>query len=257
MKIHFLGTGAADWDWSLPLSSEVRGSTCTLLDGKIMIDAGKTAWENLQKCNINPSEITHLLITHTHIDHFDPEAIQKIASAPGRKKKLHVYTSPEGVLKLDLSAMTATKLSFGKKIIIRKNVFEVLSANHMVENENESTFHFLITTPENKRLLYALDSGWMTSYTRNKLGRIPLDMIIWDATSGTHLNDWRFADHNDLAMIQNMRESLENRGLVNEKTVHIFNHIARTLWPDTASERKKAADKYCGILAEDGGSIEL
>ena len=97
----------------------------------------------------------------------------------------------------------------------------------------------------------------MTSYTRNKLGRIPLDMIIWDATSGTHLNDWRFADHNDLAMIQHMRESLANRGLVNEKTVHIFNHIARTLWPDTASERKKAADKYCGFLAEDGGSIEL
>ena len=82
----------------------------------------------------------------------------------------------------------------------------------MVENENESTFHLLITTPENKRLLYALDSGWMTSYTRTKLGRIPLDMIIWDVTSGTHLNDWRFADHNDLAMIQYMRESLANRG---------------------------------------------
>ncbi len=257
MKIHFLGTGAADWDWSLPLSPEVRGSTCTLLDGKIMIDAGKTSWENLLKCNIDPAEITHLLITHTHMDHFDPEAIKKIASAPGRKKKLHVYTSPEGVLRLDRSLMTTTELAFGKKIIIQKNIFEVLSANHMVENENEATFHFLITTPKNKRLLYALDGGWMTSYTRNKLGWIHLDMIIWDATSGTHLNDWRFADHNNLEMIQHMRESLANRGLVNEKTVHVFNHIAFTLWPEMESERKEAAEKYCGILVEDGDTMEF
>ena len=86
MKIIFGGTGAADWDWSLPLSPEVRGSTCTLLDGKIMIDAGKTAWENLQKCNIDPAEIAHLLITHTHMDHFDPEAIKKQPLLPDGKR---------------------------------------------------------------------------------------------------------------------------------------------------------------------------
>ena len=83
MKIQFLGTGAADWDWNSPLASGVRGSTCTLLDDKIMIDAGKTALTNIHKCNIDPAEITHILFTHTHMDHFDPQEVRQIAMAPG------------------------------------------------------------------------------------------------------------------------------------------------------------------------------
>ena len=257
MKIHFLGTGAADWDWSKPLSKKVRGSTSTLLDGKILIDAGKTAWENLQRCGIDPAEVSHLLITHSHGDHFDPGTIRRIAEAPGRTEKLHVYASPEAVSRLGRSGMKTTKLAFGKRFSILGSKFETLFANHLLEDEKEDSFHFLITTPEKKRLLYALDGGWMTSRARMRLGRAPIHMIIWDATSGTSINDWRFADHNDLEMIRSMRLSLAALGLVNDETVHVFDHIARTLWPDSAAKRKQAAKQYGGILANDGDVLNL
>ena len=257
MKIQFLGTGAADWDWKKPLNAGVRGSASTLLDDRILIDAGETGLENLLRFHIDPAEITDLLITHSHTDHFNPEIIKKIAEAPGRNKKLCVYTTPEACLPLDKSVMKTVKLKYGKKIVIGKLKIEVLSANHMLRNEREAAFHFLFTTPEKKRMLYALDGGWMTSYTRNKLGFIPLDMIVWDATSGTALKDWRFADHNDLEMISFMRIALAPLGLVNEKTVHVFDHIARTLWPASAEDRTKTAEFYHGILAEDGMVLNL
>ncbi len=257
MKIQFLGTGAADWDWSRPLSTEVRGSSCTLFDDKILIDAGETAWENILRFGVSPDKISHILITHTHMDHFNPVVIKKIAEAAGRTTKLHVYASPEGISQLDHSVMNTTELSFGDKFSIYSLDFEVLSANHMLKNEMEAAYHFLITTPENKRLLYTLDGGWMTSYTRNKLGFNQLHMIIWDATSGTSLKDWRFADHNDLEMIQFMREALTARTIVNDSTVHVFTHIARTLWPLSAEERQKAASQYKGILVDDGDILNL
>ena len=257
MKIQFLGTGAADWNWKVPLTSDVRGSTSTLLDGKILIDAGETGWQNITRFQADPAEITDLLITHSHSDHFNAEQIRQIATAPGRKETLTVYTSPEAVQRLDAAVMNTVAMKFGDKFVIQGLEFEVLSANHVLSNDMEAAYHFVIVTPEKKRLFYALDSGWMTSYTRTKLGRTHLDMIIWDATTGTTRNDWRFADHNDLWMIQSMRESMEKLEIINEKTVHIFDHIARTLWPVCPDERKKTAESFQGILAEDGLIIKL
>jgi hypothetical protein len=39
--------------------------------------------------------------------------------------------------------------------------------------------------------------------------------------------------------------------------VHIFDHIARTLWPDDDAGREQAAAGYNGILAFDGMKTEL
>lgn len=257
MKLQFLGTGAADWDWSKPLTTEVRGSTSTMIDDTILLDAGATGWENLIRFQINPAQITDLLITHSHTDHFNPENIKKIAAAPGRTQKLNVYTSPEAIQRLDSALMNTIALSYGMKLQIARYDIDVLSANHVLENDQEAAFHFLFTTPEKKRILYALDGGWMTSYTRGKLGRDLLHLIIWDATSGTSLKDWRFADHNDLEMIQFMQKSLTQLGLVDDSTKHVFTHIARTLWPTSAEERKKASESANGTLAEDGMILEF
>ncbi len=257
MKIHFVGTGAGDWDWTRPLNSEIRGTTSTLLDGHVLIDAGITGWENLLRFRIDPARITDLLITHSHCDHFDPENIRKIAAAPGRDRKLRVYASPEAVRLLDTSVLDAVELHRGKEFSLGPVQVKALPANHVLENEMEEAFHFLIETPERKQLLYALDGAWMISYTRRKLGERPLDMIIWDATSGTTRDDWRFADHNDLWMIRSMRAGLAALNLVDDKTVHVFDHIARTLWPESARERAEAAEKFQGILVEDGMTLTL
>lgn len=257
MKIRFLGTGAADWDWSLPLKPGVRGSTVTLLDDHLLIDAGETGWENLRRFGVDAAKITDLLVTHSHDDHFDPEDIRRIATAPGRTKKLTVYTTREAAAHLDTSVLDAEFLYGGRKFSVGALSVEALPANHAPEYENEGSFHFLFELPGGKRLLYALDGAWMTSPARIMLKKRRLDMIVWDATSGTSEYDWRFADHNDLFMIRYMREGLSRLGAIDGKTVHVFDHIARTLWPDAPEERAAAAREFGGILAEDGMTLDL
>ena len=42
-----------------------------------------------------------------------------------------------------------------------------------------------------------------------------------------------------------------------EETVHVFDHVARTLWPATPEERAALAVSYGGLLAEDGLTLDI
>lgn len=79
MKIQFIGTGAADFDWSEYGKPGVLGSTSTLLDDHVLIDCGPTVPAALARFNADAAEITDIVITHNHSDHFDMESVKKIA----------------------------------------------------------------------------------------------------------------------------------------------------------------------------------
>ena len=257
LTLRLLGTGAADWDWRpRPLPPETRGSCSTLLNGHILIDAGATAEENLRRGGIDPAAITDVLITHSHRDHFSVRALHAFAEAKGRRGKLRVWASPEALARLD-ATVTKKPLTAGRCFQLGELAVTTLPANHVVDDLREETFHFLIETPAGKRLLYALDGAWMTSRAKAMLAGKPLDLIVWDATCGTTLNDWRFADHNDLRMIRDLRESMAKAGIVTGETRHVFDHIARTLWPESAAKRRAAAKEYGGLLAADGMELVL
>lgn len=256
MQIKFLGTGAADWDWSQPLEGERRGSCSTLLDGHILLDAGATALANLARSNVAPGEITDIVLTHSHSDHFNIEAVRVIAGVPARREKLRFYGSAEACSAVGGDA-ACTAITRGDKFTVGDLKFTALPANHLLENFAEETFNYLIETVDGKRLYYALDGAWINTLARHLLGNKPLDMIVWDATTGTTWNDWRFAEHNDLKMIGYMADAMRKIGLITDKTVQIFDHIARTLWPSTAEERAATAAEYGGILAYDTMTWDL
>lgn len=256
MDIHFLGTGAADWDWSQPLDENNRGSCCTLINGHILIDAGVSTWQSLEKFAINPAEITDLFITHSHGDHFQPEVIKKIAQAQGRKNKLKLYASSEA-LQLTADAIEKISLTYGQEVTVADLQVRALPTNHYVADFEEKTFNFLFDSPQNKRLWYALDGAWVSRTAYQMMDDKKIDMIIWDATSGTTIHNYRFASHNDLLMIEYMKKALENTNYIDQNCIHIFNHISKELWPKSAEERQNAAEKYQGILAYDGMKITL
>lgn len=257
MQITFLGTGAADWNWSIPLDDTRRGSCCTLLDGKVLIDAGATVLQSLDRCAVAWNTVEAVVLTHSHSDHFNVQAVNAIAEAPGRTQKLHFFGAPEAAALLN-SSVEKHPLQWGDRFEFNRLAFTVLPANHLINGATrEESFNYLITTPEGKRLFYALDSAWITTRARHLLGGELLDMIIWDATSGTTFCDWRFAEHNDLKMIAYMRESMLKAKLISGSTGHVFNHIARTLWPADDAARSAAAAEYDGILAFDGMQMTL
>lgn len=253
MKFEFLGTGAADWDWR-NFPEGTRGSTVTMLDGHILIDAGQTAIWNLEKAGYDPAVVTDILITHSHSDHFMVSQIEEICNRASQA--VNIYATPQALARLNTKKCVKYPLTWGNRFEIGEYAFTVLPANHETGTAREEAFHFLIDSPE-KRVLYALDGGWMLSNARLMLAGRQIDLIIWDATSGNNLNDWRFADHNDLGMIASMRQALLQLEYITPDTVHIFDHIAWSLWPESAAERARIVEQYSGILAEDGMAFTL
>ena len=259
LSVQFPGTGAADHDWKNIGSPGVRGSTSTLLDGKLLIDAGVTAFENLERAGIAPSQISALLITHTHIDHFDPAAIGKIIAARNNTcAPLDIYVSPQGAERLreKLPELKFNTYPLRSTVKVRIGNFTVtaLPSNHLLENWDEETFWFLIETPAGN-MLYALDGAWMTPVAAAMTKPFFLDWIVWDGTM-EKAGNWRSFEHSDLDMISMQINALISRGNVSEKTLHIITHMAATLWPSQEESRKIIAAKGY-FMAHDGLKLEL
>ena len=257
MKLTFIGTGAADWDW-VHFPKGTRGSTATLIGQSCLIDAGPTVPAILARCGADLARIGHVVVTHSHYDHFRPETIAALAAA--RRGKLTVWASPQTLAALDGVNCVRREVHPGLTFRCGRLAFTALPSNHITEHPDEQTYHYLVESG-GRTLLYALDGAWMLAMAKRLLmksldGR-PLDAVIWDATCGAAINNWRFADHNDLAMIDSMRASMLGAGLVSPSTKHIFDHVARTLWSDEAKARAALAAQYGGILAEDGMSLDV
>jgi adenosylcobinamide kinase/adenosylcobinamide-phosphate guanylyltransferase len=257
MRLTFIGTGAADWDWR-NMPPDTRGSTATLIGKSCLIDAGPTVIRSLEAAGVKPSQIAHVIITHSHSDHLQPSAIAYLAEA--RHEKLTVWASPQSLAMLEGIPCLRHEVAAGMAFKCGRLTFTVLPANHETLHPEEESLHYLVESG-GKTLLYALDGAWMLAKARSlltkSLGGRTLDAVIWDATCGPTLNDWRFAEHNDLAMIDAMRKSMLGAGLVSSATRHVFDHLARTLWPEEAAARAALATAYGGTLAEDGGRFAV
>ncbi len=257
MRLTFLGTGAADWDWR-NMPPNTRGSTATLIGKSCLIDAGPTVMRSLAAAGVKPSQIAHVIITHSHSDHLQPAAIAAIAEA--RRGKLTVWASSQALATLEGIPCVCHDIEAGLTFKCGRLTFTALPANHQTLHFDEEPLNYFIESG-GQTLLYALDGAWMLAKARNlltkALGGRKLDTVIWDATCGPTLNDWRFAEHNDLAMIDAMRKSMLGAGLVSPATRHVFDHLARTLWPEEPAARAALAARYGGTLAEDGGRLTV
>lgn len=257
MKLTFLGTGAADWDWK-NLPPGTCGSASTLIGTSCLIDAGPCVLRGMKASGVAIGRISDLIVTHSHSDHFNLDTIQAIAAA-GRRR-LRVWAPPNALAMLSGVAVEPHPVLPGDAF--RVGVFRVvaLPANHATRDLDEQTLHYAFAG-RGVRLLYALDGAWICTKARILLKRFldgrPLSAVVWDATCGATFNDWRFAEHNDLRMVAAMREAMLKDGLVSADTLHVFDHIARTLWPATPAARRRLAARFGATLAEDGMSLAL
>lgn len=252
-KITFLGTGADDWDWK-NLPPGTCGSTATLVGGTLLIDAGPTVPRALGTA---AARIRDIIVTHSHRDHFQPDTIAAIANAAPRRR-LRVWGPPQALDRLDPALCDLRPVLPGTAFRAAGLAITAIAANHVTRDPSERALHYLLQG-RGMRLLYALDGAWMRSDARRELKAAlagkPLTAIVWDATCGAAFDDWRFADHNDLRMIVSMRKAMLKDGLCAPETMHVFDHIARTLWPRTPNARQRLAGRFGGILARDGETL--
>ena len=259
VRVRTLGTGAADHDWKRLGAPGVRGSTSTLLDGHVLIDCGTTGSANLARFGVAPSVLTDLLITHSHGDHFNCDEIRNVLEQRSTNQPpLDVWAAPEPLATLKQALpdrFVGHELRAGTAFPCGRLRFTALPANHQLPNPAEQALHFLAETPCGN-LLYALDGAWMLKQAKQLIGKKRLDMIIWDATM-SETGDYRIFEHNDLAMIGLMMQSLATTGNVHPDTVCVLDHTARTLWPSDPQEADKLATDRGWILAADGMELKL
>jgi len=259
----FLGTGAADWSSKYPPADkklargEARGMSSMLVNGHILIDCGSTVLDVMKRYTVNPAGITDIVLTHTHSDHLNKDTLQTIADARDAKlEPLRFWAHPEALKHVPKSKGIETRpVEIGQALTIGGLHIVGLASNHVVESSKETCLIYHIQGAT-KSALYATDGSWLLTPTWRYLQKKKLDVIIWDATIGERKGDYRIFEHNDLAMIRHMNQTLANRRILKSDAKIILTHMARTLHPSHKELEKKLLSEGL-IPAYDGMSVVL
>ena len=83
MKITFLGTGAADWNFQKHRDIEgFRRNSSLLIDDRLLIDPGADVPDALQCFHKSRDKIKYIINTHRHSDHYSEDTIRGLSNAP-------------------------------------------------------------------------------------------------------------------------------------------------------------------------------
>ena len=263
IELLFLGTGAADWSSKYPPAEkqlergEVRGMSSMLVNGNILIDCGPTVLDAMNRYKVNPADITDILLTHTHADHFHQDTLLAIADAKDAGLgPLRFWAHPEALKQVPKSnRIEECPVVIGKTFKMHGFAITGLESNHLAKSLKEECLIYLVEGAT-KSFLYATDGSWLLTSTWRHLQRKKLDALIWDATIGERKGDYRVFEHNDLTMIRHMNQTLKNRTIIKPDAKIILTHMARTLHP-AHNELEKTLLPEGLIPAYDGMPVVL
>lgn len=203
MKLHFLGTGAADWDIRHPQKSlDYRRFSSLLLDDTLLIDPGPCVFEFAHTYGYTDlfSSLKLVINTHRHSDHYSPETVHQL-----------------GVPVLSVDDFCTVEAE-GYRI-------SAYPANHAtVENPH----HFVVESlGEGKRIFYGCDGAWLPYRTAHALRSQQFDAMIFDCTIGDVPGDFRIFEHNNISMVEQMCAAFAGNS-----SRFFVSHMARTLHSD-------------------------
>lgn len=228
----FLGTCACNYaryehrffeDLKDTFDNDARRAAAMLIDGHIMVDCGPHAADALHIVGASGADITDIVITHLHDDHFVPENIERIALL--REHPLNLWVSEDA----EVPTMRNVSLCRMKKFE-RYELGAGLSVVGLLANHDPQTSpQHLLFEKNGKKLFYGCDGAWMMTETFNYLRDKKLDAVVFDATVGDYEGDYRMAEHNSIPMIRLMIPSLKAKEIITDSTEIYLSHIAPRL----------------------------
>lgn len=252
----FLGTCACDYspllktDYKDCFDKNARRSSCVLLNEHILIDCGEHCLESLRIANVSYSQITDIVITHLHNDHYNPTHISRIAE--NRENPLRVWVREDAVLP-NIPCVEWRRIRLTESYPLSDGI----TLTGLIANHNPSVFpQHLLFEKDGKKFLYACDGAWFMTETYNFLRNAKLSLLVLDGTCGDYEGEWRMAEHNSIPMIRLMLPSLKNWGMIDENTDIYISHLAPSLHlphEETAEIMSKIGVK----VAFDGLRIEI
>lgn len=201
MKIHFLGTAASEGfpnvfcrcDACLTArklgGKNIRTRASVIVDDSWKFDYSADSQMQALRDQIDMGRIEHLLVTHTHYDHFYPnDLISRIEGfAHGIQHPLRIYGNDlvmyharKALGKFEGSRFSFQRMMPFQPVAIGSALVTPLLADH----DPMETCLIYCVEKDGKTLLYGNDTGWFPDVTWAWLKGRKIDLAILDCTHG-------------------------------------------------------------------------
>lgn len=278
MKLHYLGTGAAEGIPALFCNCEycrsvkerggreVRSRSQIIIDGDLSIDFPPDAFLHGVKAGVDLSAIKYLLVTHSHMDHFYAHDFILRGYKYGRNltsPTLTIFGNAE--VKEVFNECTRRELRADVKggiEVVTVNSFEEFSFGTYVavplkaSHTSENPFVYLVQK-NGKRYLHLTDTGRLPEEDYRYLSALGgyVDAITFDCTFLWEKSD-AVRRHMGLDDVKEVRERLHSIGVADEKTKCILTHFSHNAEP-TMGSLSRAEKEYGVQAAYDGMTLEV
>lgn len=261
VKLTFLGTGAAEGNPSAycgcpscravraagPSSRDRRTRSSLRVGERTQIDFGPDGYAQSLRAGLDLRGLEHLLITHSHADHFDlAEIVSKGMARDANPAPLSLYVS-EGLAAwlernrqvllewLDVPALEDATLRerfpvrplrpFTAHAVGELEV-EPVPAAHETLRGGEVAQSYLLGLPGGSRLLYACDTGWYGDRTWEYLRGRRVDLLILECTFGGRTDrPERPHGHLDCRSYVRMLDEMARIGFIDSGTRLFATHL--------------------------------
>lgn len=277
MRIKVLGSGASEGFPAIFCNCDscikareaggknIRTRSQFYVDDDLMIDFGDDTFYHSLNENIILSKMKYLLITHSHIDHYNPTIFRYRGGFYATvlcENILNVYSTP--AVKEIYDHMDRGKPADEVKNKIEFNILtefvpfstdhykiHTLLARHM---KNEKCYMYVVEKC-GKRVLFGNDSGYYPDETFEYLKGVHLDLIFLDCTYGLlsyGINNSHMGFPENLMV----KERFYQNGTADDSTVfvsHHFTHICKS----THEELCEGIEKHGFMVSYDGMLFEI
>lgn len=275
MEIQYLGTAAAEGCPALFCSCEIcerarevggkelRTRTQSIIDGEILIDFPPDTYTHALNYSLQLGKVKHLLVTHSHMDHFFPvELIHRHEHfGHGAEGMLHVYGS-EAVEKAFYDAVLIDRfkvhpLDDAVKFVRISSFADFMADNYHIiplpadHDKREMCFIYIIEK-DGKCMLYGHDTGMNLSREAwDCIFSHKYNLVSLDATMGhKQIGGYHMGLADDIAFIK----MLEEHGSVYPDTVKVINHFSHN-GEMTHKQLEEFAEEHGMIAAYDGMKV--
>lgn len=281
MKIQYLGTAAAEripaifcncptCQKALELGGKnIMTHSQVLLDDRLLIDLSCDTWQHFMKLGRTLESIGHLLITHSHSDHFSIDEILLRSTGMAKDmtaETLHIYASCDviGIIEKRLSLCSEKKRDqmLGRIQMHRLEYYTpteicgfTVTPFPAVHAGEENAMIFLIEK-DGKSLFYGNDTGVFSTEIDEYLAKNKkhIDLLSLDCTKGNQ--PFTYSHHMSMAEGRLIADRFLAKGLLDETSHLYYTHFSHNC-QNVHDELAEIAKSYGFSITHDGFTVEI
>ncbi|MGB8451138.1 MAG: MBL fold metallo-hydrolase [Anaerocolumna sp.] len=222
---------------------EIRMRSCFRVAEDLQIDFGPDTFAQSVMYENDLFALEHLLVTHTHEDHFSIfNLFLKTMISRGSGKKLNVYLTGDAFQLLEAFERVGFngskeffqdclhehiifhRLEFWEEHQIGEYFVTPIQGAHHGHFEKYSA-NYIITLPNRQKMLYALDTGYYSKETLDFLKNVKLDFFMIESTYGNLQRGNTPYSHLDMNSVNYLTQILYQQNTISDATYIFLTHI--------------------------------